>query len=374
MDLALALVEEDLGREVALRTARYLVLFVTRPGGQAQFSAQLASQFAERDPLRELSAFILEHVDEDLSVPRLAARVALSPRQFARVFRREMGQTPASFVEGARVEVARRLLESTGLPVASVADAAGFGSAPTFPPRLCTPPRCAAERLSRTVPIYSVTTTRRLPMDIVILLFDRVTALDAVGPYEVLSRLPGATVRFVAAEAGPQRSDNGFLALSADHARDDVRAADLLLVPGGMGTRALTTDEPTLAWIRSIHATTTWTTSVCTGSVVLAAAGLLDGLPAVTHWSRMHELAEHGAVPTPGRYHFAGDKLVTAAGVSAGYWTWPSRWPARIAGDGLAQALQLGIEYDPAPPFDAGSVDKAPPEVVQMVRAAMAER
>lgn len=208
-------------------------------------------------------------------------------------------------------------------------------------------------------------------MDIVILLFDRVTALDAIGPYEVLSRLPGAKVRFVAAEAGPVRSDNGFLALMADYARDDVESADILLVPGGWGTSALAEHEPTLAWVRRVHETTTWTTSVCTGSIVLAAAGLLDGLPAVTHWSRMQSLADHGAVPTPGRYHFAGKKMVTAAGVSAGI-DMALALTARIAGDGLAQALQLGIEYDPAPPFDAGSVDKAPPEVLQMVRAAMA--
>lgn len=210
-------------------------------------------------------------------------------------------------------------------------------------------------------------------MDIVILLFDGVTALDAVGPYEVLSRLPGAKVRFVAAEAGPQRSDNGFLALSADYARDDVSRADILLLPGGFGTRALAQDPSTLEWVQKVHATTTWTTSVCTGSIVLAAAGLLEGLPAVTHWSQMHVLAEHGAVPTPGRYHFAGDKIVTAAGVSAGI-DMALALTARIAGDGLAQALQLAIEYDPSPPFDAGSVDKAPPEILRMVRAAMAQR
>lgn len=150
MDLALALVEADLGRAVALETARYLVLFVTRPGGQAQFSAQLAALLTEREPLRELSTFILEHVGEDLSVPKLAARVALSPRQFARVFRKETGQTPASFVEGARVEVARRLLESTGLPVSAVADASGFGSLPTlrrvFARRLGVPPTAYRQR------------------------------------------------------------------------------------------------------------------------------------------------------------------------------------------------------------------------------------
>ncbi len=210
-------------------------------------------------------------------------------------------------------------------------------------------------------------------MQIVFLLFDGVTALDAVGPYEVLCRLPGADVKFVAAAAGPVRSDNGFLALHADHARDDIGHADLLLIPGGHGTRAVCADEATLAWVRAVHATTTWTASVCTGSLVLAAAGLLDDLVAVTHWSMMDELARLGARATPGRYHFAGDKIVTAAGVSAGI-DMALALTAKIGGDALAQALQLGIEYDPSPPFDAGGVDKAPPEIVARVRAAMARR
>ena len=210
-------------------------------------------------------------------------------------------------------------------------------------------------------------------MKIVILLFDGVTALDAIGPYEVLSRLPGASVEFVAKAVGPVRTDNGFLALHADHATHTVERADLLLIPGGRGTRLLVEDEDTLRWVREIHATTTWTTSVCTGSLVLAAAGLLDGLVAVTHWSMMSELGELGAEATPGRYHFAGDKIVTAAGVSAGI-DMALALTARIGGEALAQALQLGIEYDPAPPFDAGSLDKAPPEVVGLVRAALERR
>ncbi len=129
MDLALALVERDLGRAVALETARWLVLYVHRPGHQAQFSAQLAGQLAERDALRALQSFILEHPDEDLRVPALAARVALSPRQFQRVFREETGTTPARFVEASRVEVARRLLDVSGLDLDSVATAAGLGTA-----------------------------------------------------------------------------------------------------------------------------------------------------------------------------------------------------------------------------------------------------
>jgi transcriptional regulator GlxA family with amidase domain len=132
MDLALALVEEDLGREIALAVARRLVLFVKRPGGQSQFSAQLAGQLAERSPLRDLQGWIAEHPEADLSVEALARRVAMSPRHFARVFTREVGRTPARFVEEVRVESARRRLEEGDEPVETVAAACGFGSAETL--------------------------------------------------------------------------------------------------------------------------------------------------------------------------------------------------------------------------------------------------
>jgi transcriptional regulator GlxA family with amidase domain len=132
MDLALALVDEDLGRDVALMTARQLVLFVQRPGGQSQFSAQLGAQVAARQPLRELQHWIVEHPDADLSVDRLATHVAMSPRHFARVFREEVGATPAVYVESVRVEVARRLLETTDYAVDEVARTAGFGTAETI--------------------------------------------------------------------------------------------------------------------------------------------------------------------------------------------------------------------------------------------------
>jgi len=131
MDLALALVTEDLGREVALRVARQLVMFVQRPGGQSQFSAQLERQVAERDPVRELQAWIVEHPDAECTVERLAERIGMSTRHFARVFRAEVGVTPATYVEGIRVEVSQRLLETTSLPVDEIARAAGFGTVET---------------------------------------------------------------------------------------------------------------------------------------------------------------------------------------------------------------------------------------------------
>ena len=132
MDLALALVEEDLGRRVALEVARWLVLFAKRPGGQSQFSAQLSAQLAEREPLRELQAWIVEHLDDDLSVPALAARACMSERNFARAFRREVGMTPAAYVESVRVDRARTALEATSAPVETVAHQCGFGTVETM--------------------------------------------------------------------------------------------------------------------------------------------------------------------------------------------------------------------------------------------------
>ncbi len=212
----------------------------------------------------------------------------------------------------------------------------------------------------------------RASMDIACLLFDGITALDIVGPYEVLQRLPGADVHFVAAATGEIRTDNGFLALVADHAIDDVRSADVLVVPGGFATRALEHDDSILDWIRAVDATTTWTTSVCTGSMLLAAAGLLEGREATTHWASLERLREYGAIPT-GRRVVEQGKVVTAAGVSSGI-DMALLLTARIGGDELAQAVQLAIEYDPQPPFDAGSIDKAPAAVVELLAAQYAKR
>jgi putative intracellular protease/amidase len=204
-------------------------------------------------------------------------------------------------------------------------------------------------------------------MQIAIPLFDRFTALDAVGPYEVLSRLPGARVDFVAAEPGVYRTDTRMLALSVERSYDDASAPDVLLFPGGVGTRALTTDERTLDWVRRVHEVSRYTTSVCTGSLVLAAAGVLDGLDATTHWMARETLAALGARPVEQRVVEQG-KVITAAGVSAGI-DMALVLAERIAGAEVAQAIQLGIEYDPQPPFDAGSPAKAPAEIVEVVRA-----
>ena len=203
-------------------------------------------------------------------------------------------------------------------------------------------------------------------MDIVILLFDRFTALDAVGPYEVLRNLPGAKVTFVAKEVGPVRTDSGALAITADAALRDVVSADVLVVPGGPGQEQVMLDEEILSWVRAIDGTSQWTTSVCTGSLVLAAAGLLDGKDATSHWLAADRLKDFGASPTLMRVVEQG-KVITAAGVSAGI-DMGLRLAARIAGDDVAQMIQLGIEYDPQPPFDSGSPEKAPAHIVEAMR------
>ena len=209
-------------------------------------------------------------------------------------------------------------------------------------------------------------------MDIVCLLFDGITALDIVGPYEVLQRLPEAEVKFVARDKGEIRTDNRFLALTADYALADIQRADILVVPGGFATRPLEQDAELLEWIRAIDATTTWTTSVCTGSMLLAAAGLLEGKQATSHWASLERLRDYGAIPTSRRVVPEG-KIITAAGVSSGI-DMGLTLAAFVAGDDFAQAVQLGIEYDPQPPFDAGSTAKAPAPIVELLTQMYAGR
>lgn len=206
-------------------------------------------------------------------------------------------------------------------------------------------------------------------LSVVIPIFPGFTSLDAIGPYEVLHMLPGATVTFVAAEPGVVRTRNGEVGLHADKSLAEIESADILVVPGGGGTRPLMKDETMLDWIRAIHATTQWTTSVCTGSLLLGAAGLLDGLDATTHWGQVELLEKQGAHYTAQRVVRQG-KIVTAAGVSAGI-DMALNLAAIIAGDDIAKAIQLAIEYDPQPPFDAGSPEKAGPEILALAVAAL---
>jgi putative intracellular protease/amidase len=210
------------------------------------------------------------------------------------------------------------------------------------------------------------------PMDIAIPLFDRITALDAIGPYEVLSRVPGARVRFVAVTPGPYRTDTRSLALMADEPLSAVPRPEIIVVPGGFGTRALLSANPLLDWIRAAHETSVWTTSVCTGSLLLGAAGILRDLDATSHWAALDQLRSFGARPTLERVVVQG-KVITAAGVSSGI-DMALTLAARLAGDDVAQSIQLGIEYDPQPPFRAGSPQTAPPHIVAQLQQRLRER
>ncbi|MER7516559.1 DJ-1/PfpI family protein [Streptomyces sp. NPDC126499] len=199
-------------------------------------------------------------------------------------------------------------------------------------------------------------------MQIAVLLYPGFTTLDAVGPYEILGRLPGAETVFVAKEPGPVRNDQGSLALVADHALFEIPRPDIVLVPGGPDSREAMNDPEIRAWLRSADETSTWTTSVCTGALILGAAGLLKGRRATTHWLAYEELRALGVEPTGERVVFDG-KYVTAAGVSSGI-DMALHLLGRIAGDEAAQTVQLLTEYDPQPPYDAGSPEKAPAHLV----------
>lgn len=203
-------------------------------------------------------------------------------------------------------------------------------------------------------------------MEIAILLFDRFTALDAVGPYEVLRNVPEAKVTFVAKSLGPVRADTRALALVADATLADLPHPDIVVVPGGPGQVQAERDDAILAWLRSAHETTTWTTSVCTGALVLGAAGILEDKRATTYWLALDQLAAHGATPVDERVVIDG-KVVTAAGVSSGI-DMALTLAREIGGDELSQLIQLGIEYDPQPPFDCGSEAKAPAHLSQLFR------
>jgi transcriptional regulator GlxA family with amidase domain len=204
-------------------------------------------------------------------------------------------------------------------------------------------------------------------LQVVIPLFRHFTALDAIGPYEVLQRIPSIDITFIGHERGEVRSENGMLGITIDATFEERPEPDVVVFPGGVGTRPLEHDERVLEWVRHAHTTTLFTTSVCTGSLVLAAAGLLDGLTATTHWSCYPELEKHGAIPTAQRVvEHLDRRIITAAGVSSGI-DMALRLVELVVDRTAAQAAQLMIEYDPQPPFDTGSVAKANDEIVLRV-------
>ena len=209
---------------------------------------------------------------------------------------------------------------------------------------------------------------------IAIPLFPRFTALDGIGPYEVLQRIPGNEITFIGHERGVVRSDNGFLGVEVDATYDELPAPDVVVFPGGVGTRELVGDDVVLDWVRRAHETSVFTTSVCTGSLVLAAAGLLDGLTATTHWGAMEYLGKLGAVPSEQRVvEHLDRRIITAAGVSSGI-DMALRLVELLVDRTAAEAAQLMIEYDPQPPFDAGSVAKAGPDVMPRIAEYAASR
>jgi transcriptional regulator GlxA family with amidase domain len=209
-------------------------------------------------------------------------------------------------------------------------------------------------------------------MQIAIGVFPGFTALDAVGPYQVFSQMPDAQVVLCAAAAGIVADDHGLLHVEVTSTFQDVPAPDVLLVPGGLITRRLARDgAAVIDWVRAAHPHTTFTASVCTGALLLGAAGLLDGLRATTHWYAHDALASYRAKPTEQRVVREG-RICTAAGVSAGI-DLALTLVGALAGPDVAQAIQLGLEYDPHPPFDAGAPSKAPSAITELVRAMLAD-
>jgi len=205
-------------------------------------------------------------------------------------------------------------------------------------------------------------------LQVAIPLFPKFTALDAIGPYEVLQRIPSVDITFIGHQPGEVRSENGMLGLIIDSGFEDLRQPDVIVFPGGIGTRVLQSDQRVLDWVRHAHATTRFTTSVCTGSLVLGAVGLLEDLTATTHWACYPELEALGAVPTPQRVvEHLQDRIITAAGVSSGI-DMALRLVELLVDRTGAEAAQLMIEYDPQPPFDSGSSAKASESTMARVR------
>lgn len=204
-------------------------------------------------------------------------------------------------------------------------------------------------------------------MQVAIATFPRMTALDAIGPYEVLQRIPMLEPVFVGERRGEVRTENGFLGITADATFDEVPAPDVVVVPGGFGTRAFLDGGPLVDWVRDTYPGTRFTTSVCTGSIVLAVAGLLDGLTATTHWNVLGLLGELGAKPVSERVvEHLDRRLITAAGVSSGI-DMAIRLVELLVDETAAKSAQVMIEYDPCPPFDAGHPSKVPAQVMTRV-------
>lgn len=209
-------------------------------------------------------------------------------------------------------------------------------------------------------------------MNIVFLFYHSMTALDAIGPHEVLCRLPNANIYRTAKHAGIVETESSHLKMIAEYSFNEVTSADILLIPGAGNATSLKGDQETLAWIQDIHRTTTWTTSICTGSLILGAAGILSGLKATSHWAVIDRLSRWGATPTHQRI-VEDNKVITAAGVSAGI-DMALALAEKICGRSVGETLQLGIEYDPEPPFNSGSPQKASPQIYESLKKRLLEK
>ncbi|MEK6287639.1 MAG: DJ-1/PfpI family protein [Acidobacteriota bacterium] len=211
-------------------------------------------------------------------------------------------------------------------------------------------------------------------MNIAILVYPGMTALDAIGPYEVLNGIPDVELQFVWKTIGPVMTDSGVLAIGATHTFDEIKRADIVVVPGSSAdTVTMMADSQVLMWLKEIHLTTRFTTSVCSGALILAAAGLLKGLPATTHWAAMSALRKFGAEPMPNERVVQSGKIITAAGVSAGI-DMALHLVAQVCGEERARIIQLLIEYDPRPPFDSGHMSKADTRIAETARSEMSRR
>ena len=208
------------------------------------------------------------------------------------------------------------------------------------------------------------------PISVAFLLFPNVTQLDLTGPAQVLSRLGNVQLDLVWKDRDPVATDAGF-AIQPTATFADLSRADILCVPGGMGVTHVIEDDAAMAWIRAIGSDARWVTSVCTGSLILGAAGLLKGYRAATHWSWRDYLALFGAEMVPDRVVVDRNR-VTGGGVTAGI-DFALTLMAEVRGDRFAKAVQLSLEYDPAPPFDAGSPEKAGPELVATYQRRVAQ-
>ncbi len=349
------------GTDVSQLIARWLVMFLHRPGGQTQFATPVWAPRARRSAVREVQSRVEADPGGDHRVATLAGAAAMSERHFARVFTAEVGETPSRYVERVRTEAARRELESTGDTLDVIAARCGFGTAETlrraFQRRLhCSPD--AYRRRFATTPPERTRPDRPHPR--------RSPSHSSTGsppstpsaPTRSSSASPRSTWSSSATETGEVRSDNRMLGITRDATFEEVPAPDVLVFPGGFGTRALEHDERVLDWVRAVHRTSHYTTSVCTGSLVLAAAGLLDGLTATTHWAAYAELEAlrghrggrtGGRAPRPADHHrgrgVERHRHGPAAGRAAGR---PDRGRSRPAHDRVRPAATglLGLGGD----------------------------